>query len=690
MQKRPLQPADFLALKLPGEAQFSPDGQSIVYAVQELSKEKDQAFISLWLYRNGETIRLTSGKHRDRQPRWSPDGRRLAFLSDRSGKSQMWIMEVGGGEPWPLTTKLPVESAPRWSPDGRQIAFCAKVFVPSDDWLPYPGAPTSDRQRALAQAEKVIKGKDEKNGDDKTPDVKVITRLRHRLDGVGFFGDCRSQVFVVEVPDSPPDEAVEPRQLTRGDHDHSDPAWSPDGRWLVCSSNHSPEADWESKSDLWLIEAATAEVHLLLTNRGYASGPTWSPDGHYIAYGGDDRSHGGSTTPGLWVVPVEGYPHQPDAARCLTREMDRPLGCGITSDVRYATSTSPYAWTPDSRSLYFIYGDHGAAYLGRVGVSGGMVERVAGDPMATISAFDLTASGDLVLQMGDMVTPDELYLMPAGGAPERLTHCNDQTLASWALGRPGRFTYAGADGWEIDAFVLYPAGYQPGTRVPTVLFIHGGPHGVYGTSFMFQSQIMASNGLAVIYTNPRGSQSYGQEFAYAVVGDWGGKDFEDIMRGVDAFIEKGVADPGRLGVTGWSYGGYMTSWTVTQTDRFKAAIAGAIVYNRHNFWGTSDIGHFFGEHHFGGNPWQDAEKLLSRSAVKYVDRVKTPVMIVHGENDLRCPIEQADQFFYALRKMKKEAVYIRYPGEFHGINKPSHREDRYGRYLSWFQHYLTN
>ncbi len=718
--RRRMIPADLFNFKLPGDGQLSPDGSAVIYAVSELSEDKDKGFISLWIKRRGkEPHRLTTGQHQDRQPRWSPDGQRLAFVSDRSGKNQIWIMNLNGGEPWQLSTKELVESPPQWSPDGRSIAFCARVFSHGEGWEPYAGAPEGDRERVIAQALEAQKGKEMNSGKDKgeasdsnerVSDVKVITRLRHRMDGIGFYGDRRSQVFVVEVPkDIPkPRDDIQPRQLTSGDFDHQDPSWSPKGDKLVLAANRSPEADWETKQDLWLVDVDNSEMALLHENKGYCYNPAWSPDGRWIAFGGDDRSYGGSTTTSLWVVPVSGdLPHSDSTAVNLTRELNRPLGCGVSSDLRYATSLPPFCWTPDSSGLYFIYGDRGAAHLGQVPVAGGDVPRIAGDEMSTISAFHVSPSGRFVIQMGDMVTPDELYLLDpvkmngdhqisvAGemgqtAKPERLSYCNDELLAQMDLGRPERFTFNGAEGWEVDGFLLLPPGYkeEDGEPVPLVLFIHGGPHGVYGSSFMFQTQLMASNGMAVLYTNPRGSQTYGQEFAYAVVGDWGGADFRDIMLGVDEVVDCGLADPARLGVTGWSYGGFMTCWTVTQTSRFKAAITGACVSNRHNFYGTSDIGYTFGEHHFEGTPWDDAQRLLERSAIQYVNQVETPVMIVHGENDLRCPVEQADQFFIALRKLKKDAVYVRYPGEFHGISQPGHKLDRFSRYLAWFKHHL--
>ncbi|MGE5674729.1 MAG: alpha/beta hydrolase family protein, partial [Mycobacterium leprae] len=260
-----------------------------------------------------------------------------------------------------------------------------------------------------------------------------------------------------------------------------------------------------------------------------------------------------------------------------------------------------------------------------------------------------------------------------------------------AIVEPERFTYIGADGWQMEGWVIKPVGYEPGRRYPTVLVIHGGPHGQFGSDLMIQYQMFASAGMAVVYTNPRGSATYGQHFASAVVQDWGGKDFADIMAGVDAVVAMGIADPDRLGVVGWSYGGYMTAWTITQTNRFKAAITGAPVVDAFSMIGTTDIAGF-AQWHFNANPWEEggADRLLERSPIRYVDRVTTPTMVVGGEGDLRCPIAQAEEFYLALKRLgKAPAVHIRYPGEFHGIAQPAHKLDRYERYLAWFQYWLN-
>ncbi len=682
---RCLKPDDFKEFQRVGDPVISPDGKHLVYAQEWIDGDDDKKYVNLWLMdlEKQESRRLTVGKQRDTSPRWSPDGERIAFLSDRTDKNQIWLIDIKGGEAWQIETPQ-TPSSIAWSPDGTALAFCARVFDKDEDWNPYSAAPEGDRKRAEQQAE---------SNDDDVSDVKVINRLRFRFDGVGSFGDKRLHVFVVAAVE-PDDEGPEPRQLTEGDYDHTGPlSWSPDGRYIAFTAVRRDDADQLDKEDLWAVDVVTGRMTQLMNGSGRVSGPKWGPEGDLISFIGTDGEFGGSTTPGLWVVEVD--PAQPQMveqqeAVNLTRELDRPVGRSVSSDVRYSGSKQPVQWSADGKTLYFIAADSGASNLFSVQASQAQVETVLEEPGGVITAFSLGASGEIVYQAGRTDIPEDLWLYKPEGKRCQLTEVNKDLLSEVRLQKTEPFTFESFDGTEVEGFLLKPHDYEKGRRYPTVLFIHGGPHGAYGMSFMFQCQILASAGMAVMYTNPRGSQTYGQEFAYQVVEDWGGGDFQDIMQGVDEIIEMGIADPERLGVTGWSYGGFMTSWTVTQTDRFVSGIIGAPVTNRHSFFGTSDIGYHFGEHHCGGTPWDNPEQLLERSPLAYVDQVKTPVMLVHGAGDLRCPVAQSEEFYIALKRLNKETVMVHYPDEYHGISTPSHAVDRYERYRAWFEHYLID
>ncbi len=682
-----LEPKDFARIRRVGDPQLSPDGKTLVYAVEWIDQEDDKKYVNLWLMDidEGEPRRLTVGKQRDTDPRWCPDGSRVAFLSDRSDKKQIWLIDAAGGEAWRLKTEEVPSSPVAWSPDGTALAFCSRLFEPPEEWSPYPGAPRGERQRAIKQAEP--------EGDEDISDVRVINRLRFRFDGAGFLGDKRSQVMVVAAAGPEEADDIQPRRLTDGDYDHAGPlSWSPDGRYVAFTALRRDDADQLQKNDLWAVDVVTERLVHLMDGLGMVSSPLWSPDGDHLAFVGHDRAYGSSTTTCLWVLPVDlnrSKPLSQSEATNLTAQLDRPVGRSVSSDVRYASSAPQAQWHQDGEQLYFIAADSGASQLYRTDISNGKVEKILQEPGGVITAFSLGPDDQVIYQAGTSDTPEDLWLRSAGGERCQLTSVNGELLQELWTQRAERFRYESCDGTEIEGFLLKPRGYEQGRRYPTVLFIHGGPHGAYGSAFMFQCQVMASAGMAVVYTNPRGSQTYGQEFAYQVVEDWGGGDYRDIMLGVDEIIDQGIADPRRLGVTGWSYGGYMTSWVVTQTDRFSAGIIGAPVTNRHSFFGTSDIGYHFGEHHCGSTPWEDADRLLQRSPLSFVDQVDTPVMIVHGEGDLRCPVAQAEEFYIALKRLDQDAVMVRYPDEFHGIAKPSHAEDRYRRYLAWFRHHLN-
>lgn len=708
MDKRPLTPEDLFAFRNFGDARLSPDGRSVAYVRQHHDREKEKSFTDIHLYNveTGQTRKLTnSGK--DHSPRWSPDGGRISFTSDRSGKSQVWMIDPAGGEAWRLPTKEAPQGEAVWSPDGKKVFFASSAFSKADDWEPYPGAPEGDRARALDQADRALRPKDEKpKPDDVKPnDVKVITRLRYRMDGSGYYGDLRKHVFAVDVPADPPGEADLPATLvTAGDFDHSLPALTPDGKYAVLAAMRSDDSDYRQKSDLWLFEVESRKSFLLYDAPGPVSGPQVSPCGDYVAFLGHDQTRGVSTRTDLYMLPVAAFieaarrgetpvPLTVRDASNLTARLDRTVGSAPGPEPRFGGMSS-LIW--DGSGLYFLLEDYGEAFVYCASPAGGgcpscrtnprwEVKRVFGAPGKGLGGLDVKA-GTFVYQSSTPTAPEDIFLLK-GGVETRITSENDELVESLAVGNCEKFRYVAKDGQELDGWLIYPRGYEPGKKYPTVLLVHGGPHGAYGSVFMFSAQLFASNGYAVAYCNPRGSSSYGQDFMAVIDGDWGEKDYGDVMACVDAVIERSVADPEKLFIHGWSYGGYMTVWAITQTDRFKAACAGACVANMHSDYGTTDI-MWADEQEYGGKPWEKADLLLSRSAVSHVDKVATPILLLHGETDLRCPISQSEQFYIGLKRLGKTAVFVRYPDEFHGLKRHLHRIDRYKRMMAWFNYYL--
>lgn len=700
MDRRPLNPEDLFNFKSFGDTRLSPDGGTVAYVRQHHDKEKEKSFTDIYLHGvdAGASRRLTnSGK--DRAPRWSPDGKRLAFTSDRSGKSQIWIIDPNGGEAWRIPTKEAVQGDVVWSPDGGRIYFTSNAFSKADDWLPYPGAPADDRMRAVDQANRAVTPKDDKpkpeNG--KPNDIKVITRLRYRLDGTGYFGNLRKQVYSVEVPSDPPGETEQSAlPLTSGDYDHSLPSLTADGKFAVLSLVRAEDSDYQTKSDLWLFEVASGKATLLYDAPGPANGPQFSPDGEFVCFFGHDRARNVSTRTDLYILPIGSFleaagkgenpaPLTLRDAVNVTAHIDRAAGSMAGSEPRYGGAGGP-VW--QGSTVYFLLEDHGEVFVYKAALEAAKwhVDKVFGSVGRGLGGFD-AKNGVFSYQASSPAAPEDLFIQ-RDGVETRLTSENDEFLSGLALGASEKFQYHAKDGQELDGWLVYPHGYEAGKKYPLVLLVHGGPHGAYGSTFMFTAQMFASRGYAVAYCNPRGSTSYGQEFMAIIDGDWGRKDYGDVMSCVDAVVERGLADENNLFIHGWSYGGYMTVWAVTQTSRFKAACAGACVANMHSDYGTTDI-MWADEHEYGGKPWEKADLLLDRSAVSHVENVTTPILLLHGENDLRCPISQSEQFYIGLKRLGKTAVFVRYPEEYHGLRRHLHRADRFKRMLAWFDYYKS-
>ena len=661
---RPIEIEDLARIRYVGDPQISPDGQRVAYVVTEVDLEGKRYRSAIWLATvdDGERTRFSAGAARDTAPRWSPDGHRLAFLSDRDGTVQLYAMPADGGESERLTDLKYGVADPVWSPDGTQLAFSSKIGP--EGMVLLSEQSEEDRKR---EAEK--------------SDVKVIRTIKYKFDGEGFLGDLHRHLFVVAMAGG------RPRQLTEGDWDDSQPAWSADDSEIAFVSNRTPDREMNSLADIWVAPLDGAEPRRVTHSDGAYATPAYSPDGQQLAFTGFPIAppHGPTTLAGLWVVPTAG-----GEARNLSATLDREVGNTLASDAHYIVTVQRPLWSADGASLTVPISDRGDVRVVRVGLDGEIQTVLSGE--RDIVSVSRATDGRLAFAACNATQPIEAFVAEADGSGEReLSTANTDFLQEVEIRPAEHFTYTGERGQELDGWLIKPPGFRQGVRYPLLLEIHGGPHGMYGNTFFHEMQILAAAGYVVLYTNPRGSTGQGQQFVSAAMGDWGGIDYRDIMAGVDHVLGLGFIDEQRLGLTGGSYGGYLTNWIVGQTNRFKAAVTDRCTCNRFSQFGASDFAWSSGPWEFGGTPYDNPSGYMERSPITYVKNVTAPMLIIHSEQDHRCPIEEGEQWFVALRLLGKEAEFVRFPNESHGLSRagrPDHRVERLERMAGWFAEHL--
>ena len=649
--RRRMTPEDITRIRWVSDAQMSPDGQRVAFVVTTLCAERDQYLSNVWMVAvdGGTPRRLTSGDKRDTAPRWSPDGTRLAFVSERPGQKrpQLYVMPLDGGEAARLTALAQGVAEPVWSPDGRRVAFLSRVGGEE----PSPDDPQEPPSRP----------------------ARVITTLKYKMNGEGFVYDRWSQLFVVDVDDG------SVNQLTDGDANHDAPAWSPDGELLAFTSARHAERDEDDASDVWVMPAAGGEPRRVTDTAGPVGRPSFSPDGQVMAWLGHRQRYDAGYNWRLYTAPVAG-----GAPACLSD--------GLDCSCRSLGNQGPL-WSAAGDALMVGVQTQGDVHVYRLDVNGRQAPGIVLGGARQMTALSAAADGRrLAFAAMDPTNPAEVFACRADGNGERqLTHFNADWKAEVGLSAPQRIACE-RDGGAVDAWVVKPYGFEPGKRYPLLLNVHGGPHMMYGHDFFDEFQVYAGAGYAVLYANPRGSQGYGEAFTRAVIGDWGGVDYADVTAALDAALRQcDFIDPERLGVMGGSYGGYLTTWAVGHTGRFKAACSERAVNNVHTLFGTSDIGHSFAEAQSGCLPWDNPAWYVERSPLTYAADITTPLLILHAENDLRCPIEQAEQLFVALKKQRKAVRFVRFPDEGHDMSragKPRHRLERFRIILAWFASYL--
>jgi dipeptidyl aminopeptidase/acylaminoacyl peptidase len=622
-----------------------PGGSEVAYVVWSIDGEANEYRQSIWvapLDGSGSPRRLTSGDN-DAQPRWSPDGNRLAFVSkrgDEKARRQLYVLPMGGGEPQCLTEIKDDVGEPVWSPDGTRIVFSARV--PDEAY---------------------------EEEDDKKRAPRRFTRLLYKLDSVGWTGDRRRHLYVVAA-----DGSSEAKQITEGDFEDSRPTWAPDGR-IAFSSARNEDWDVELKGDIYLVSPDGGEPERLTPNDANYYAPSYSPNGNLLAVKWDPGGFDFPRHTQIGVMNADGSDF-----RLLTTSLDRT--CDPYPEIREPI------W--DDGAIVFAIEDHGNIHLYRVSPAGGDPELLAGGDIV-LSGYDVH-DGQVVRTGSTAPNLAELY-----AGDRQLSEIGKEFAAGRSLTEPERFTAISKDGSEVEAWIARPAGFKEGTRYPALLNIHGGPFTQYGNGFFDETQVYAGGGYAVLYANPRGSSGYAESWGRAIMGPgelgpgWGSVDYEDLMAVVDTALDRyDFIDPERLGVLGGSYGGYMTSWIVSHTNRFKAAISERAVNNLVSMYGSSDVGWVFKGYH--GDFVHDAvDKYLQISPWTYAKQIETPLLIMHSENDLRCNIEQAEVMFTTLRLLGKEVEMVRFPAESHELTRsgnPVHRVQRFELVLDWFDRYL--
>jgi dipeptidyl aminopeptidase/acylaminoacyl peptidase len=631
-------------LKSASDPQLSPDGEWVAYGVTTTDEETGKRNSHLWLsHRDGsEKRQLTFAGTANGGARWSPDGRSIAFISDRDEDAALYLLSLDGGDPTRLVKHRDGIAPVEWSPDGTKLAYSAVI--------------------------------DPENPEGKEPDkdqpapIKATDRIDYKADTRGYLGDKRGHVFVYDLTSG------EERRLTNDRDDHLHPRWSPDGTTLAAI--HPTQNNIVSR--LQLIDVASGDSREVLGGDGMLGTWTWSPDGNHLLVSADlDRS----SQQEIYLQSATGDGHDR-----LTNDLQQtPSGSWSV-----AAPPSHPIWLDDRRALYVM------ASKGRTGLflvdteTGAVSEEKIGN--ADYAGFSVDASGRYVAQVissfdavGEVIIHDREI-----GQSTQITELNTELLKQAPPAQWERFDID-RNGYTIESWLLKPANFDETKRYPLVLDIHGGPNGWYGYDFDRLQQLLASNDFIVVYANPRGSGSYGGDFTRQVSLDWGGEDYLDLMAVVDEAVKRPYVDAERTGVYGYSYGGYMTSWIIGHTDRFKAAVIGAPAVDLISMFGTSDISHAWGPHQWGGTPWDKREWYLERSPITHLHNARTPSLILHAEGDIRCPIGQGEMTFATLKKIGVEAEFVRYPGGDHlfvWTGEPRYAADFHERILAWFKRHL--
>jgi dipeptidyl aminopeptidase/acylaminoacyl peptidase len=648
---------DEFQLQTATDPQISPDGKKIVYVRRFADPMTDKRYANLWTINTDGTDHrpLTTGNRSDVSPRWSPDGARIAYLSDADGKQQLYIRWMDTGQTARITNLDQAPDAIAWSPDGKMLSFSSLVLGKGPHLADLPSPPSGAKWADPPTA---------------------YDRLVYRFNGTGYLKPGYMQVFVVNS------EGGAPRQVTNGNFPNggnefgpSRASWTPDGKYLIVSVNRHPESDHAYFDDeVYEFSVADGTLRALTNRKGPDNSPAVSPNGKFIAYTGYDDRYQGHQTTKLYLMNRDGA-----GSHSLSDKLDRDI--------------QDPQWAPESTGVYFRYDDQGDSKIGFC-LTDGTCKKIADHLASTLGAggsgtFSLSHTSMMALTYGRPDNPGDIAILN-NGAMKVLTAINEELFAQKKPGHVEEITYQSSkDNRKIQGWIVHPPDFDPTKKYPLVLEIHGGPFSDYGDRFDFEKQVLASRGYVVLYTNPRGSTSYGEEFANLIHHAYPGDDFSDLNSGVDAVIAKGYIDTNNLFVTGGSGGGVLTCWTIEHTDRFRAAAALYPVINWYSFALTSDIP-FITKYWFPGLPWDNTDNYMQRSLTNLVSKVKTPTLVMTGEADYRTPISEAEQFYEALKLLNIDTVLVRVPEEPHGIGRrPSHHVAKMLYIAGWFEQHKS-
>jgi dipeptidyl aminopeptidase/acylaminoacyl peptidase len=658
---------DLYQLNTVSEARISPDGKNVVYTVQRIDRKTEKKYTNLWVAPtdHGEPHQFTTGDQHDGSARWSPDGKQIAFLSDRGDKekrAQIFLIPFLGGEASRLSQIDGEIGDLSWSPDGKRLLCTVRKM----------DAETLEREK-----------------DEQKKKLGVVARhydrLFYKMDGYGYLPHERTHIWTVDSRDG------KTKQLTEhAIYDEVQPTWSHDGKQIAFASNRSENPDLTPDQwDIYCIPAGGGEFQKVKTSKGDKYLPSFSPDGKWIAFLGSEGEGLAYKNAGLWIVPSDGS----KAARNLTEKYDVHVDSSTINDVGSPERMMP-TWSTDSKRIYFNSVLHGSAKLSSISVSGNDLRDEIGEGGVVGSFTFDREQKTLAYFYGRISDPVQIIAREMNSGKERqLTQLNRKLLDGIDLGRVEEVWFKGPENNDLQGWIIKPPGFDPAKKYPSIMEIHGGPLTQYGKFFMHEFYYLASQGYVVYFCNPRGGRGYGEEHSKAIFGDWGRADYADLMAWADFMEKQPYIDPKKMGVTGGSYGGYMTVWIIGHTQRFKAAVTQRCVSNFVSMWGSSDFNWTFQQELGNKPPFEDLQNFWEHSPIAYIGNARTPTLVLHNEFDLRCPIEQSEQVFVALKKLGVESEMVRFPDEFHGLSRTGRTDRRIARLnhiLRWFDKYLKD